>query len=565
MPNRETGSLREIADRYWEFVCEERPVVALLAGQPTGFQLLREAPADHLRRASRAERLLEELRPFKPGDLETADRATLLLLRHELEILRDLVKVDGHLRPLLFLGGPEFQLSYMSNSVSLSSATDAEAWLERLSSVPASLAGVLDCLREGNARGINQPKLVLKSAIACIRNAIAIDPEKSPYHAPVLRAAARIPALDHIIPLSIGLVKNAVYSAFEAFAHELETKLLPTSRDTIACTDAPNGPAYYELLIRQHTTINSTPDSIHDLGLMEIERLTDEAAALAAAAGYPNDLAKFREALARPERCAKTADALRGEIEQLTKRIDAKLPPLFGKLPRMTYGVESIPVAASERLPAGYAQPNPADNTAPGVFWITSQTEKCPRHMHLPLALHEAWPGHLMHLALIQEQETLPAFRRFGAAEYSACLEGWALYCERLGEEMGMYDTPQKRYGATELELWRAVRLVLDTGLHTKGWTREQGVDFAAEYLAMPRPAIEAEVDRYIAMPGQALAYQIGNLKFRELRRRAQERLGSNFRVRDFHDALMACGAVTLPILDELIETWMSHVEQATS
>jgi uncharacterized protein (DUF885 family) len=223
----------------------------------------------------------------------------------------------------------------------------------------------------------------------------------------------------------------------------------------------------------------------------------------------------------------------------------------------MTYGVQSIPESVAHGMPPAYAQPNPADRTSSGVHWVTSIPAMCPQYLHIPLALHEAWPGHLMHVALIQEQTHLPAFRRYGALGYSACLEGWALYCERLGEEMGLYDTPQKRYGPIEMEMWRAVRLVVDTGLHARNWTRRQAIDFAAGHLALPLATIEAEVDRYIAMPAQALAYQLGNLRFRSMRKKAELRLGERLRLRDFHDALMACGPVTLPILEELMLDWI--------
>jgi uncharacterized protein (DUF885 family) len=176
----------------------------------------------------------------------------------------------------------------------------------------------------------------------------------------------------------------------------------------------------------------------------------------------------------------------------LSKRIDARIPEFFGRVPRTTYGVRSIPEAIAEKMPPAYAQPGPADRSAAGVHWVTSIPGKCPRHMHVPLAMHEAWPGHLMHLALIQEMEHLPAFRRYGALRYSACLEGWALYCEGLGEEMGFYDTPEKRYGRLDMEMWRAVRLVVDTGIHAKGWSRDQAMAFLEEHIVMPRSTIEA-------------------------------------------------------------------------
>jgi uncharacterized protein (DUF885 family) len=181
--------------------------------------------------------------------------------------------------------------------------------------------------------------------------------------------------------------------------------------------------------------------------------------------------------------------------------------------------------------------------------------------MHAPIALHEAWPGHLMHLALIQEMEALPNFRRFGFMKYTSCLEGWALYCERLGEEMGFYDTPEMRYGPLDTEMWRACRLVVDTGIHAKGWSREQAIDFMRTNLALPLETIEAEVDRYIGWPGQALAYQLGNIVFRGIRQKAEARLGADLRIRDFHDALMAAGPVSLPILKTVMDEW---IEQRT-
>ena len=283
-------------------------------------------------------------------------------------------------------------------------------------------------------------------------------------------------------------------------------------------------------------------------------------------AGFPDDVEGFRRRLQTDnQQFAPNAEALREQIEVLSKRIEGRIPEFFGRTPRTTYGVSSIPEAVADKMPPAYAQPNPADGSAAGVHWVTSLPGKCPRYIHLPLALHEAWPGHLMHLALIQEMDQLPDFRRFGALKYTACLEGWALYCEALGEDMGFYDTPEKRYGRLEMEMWRAVRLVLDTGIHAQGWDRDKAIAFFRENMAMPLETLTAEVDRYIGLPGQALAYQLGNLKFRELRARAQAVLGEQFRIRDFHDALMAAGAVTLPVLELLINDWIAGATVAAA
>jgi uncharacterized protein (DUF885 family) len=277
-------------------------------------------------------------------------------------------------------------------------------------------------------------------------------------------------------------------------------------------------------------------------------------------AGFAGNVPGYREFLSRdPQFVAPSRDALRETIEALCKRVDRRIPEFFSLIPRITYGVLSIPDAVSARMPPAYAQPGPADGSTAGIFWISGLPSKAPSYLHPALVVHEAWPGHLMHLALLNEQTDLPAFRRHGAVKYTACVEGWALYCEGLGVEMGLYTTPHEHYGRLEMEMWRAVRLVVDTGIHVRGWSREQAIAFMTEWLTLSAETIEAEVDRYAAMPGQALGYQIGNLKLRELRQRAEAQLGSRFRHRDFHTAVMNAGAVTLPVLDDLIDDWLQR------
>jgi uncharacterized protein (DUF885 family) len=357
------------------------------------------------------------------------------------------------------------------------------------------------------------------------------------------------------------IVSEQIVPAFEAYAEFLEGPLAANARDSLSCTDSPDGEAFYRAWIRHHTTTELTPQQIHDLGLAEVRRLTVEMEAVAAEAGYRGDLAGYRQHLASDPTCIATSkEALREQIEVLSKRIDLKIPAFFGRIPRSTYGVQSITEEMSALSPPAYAQPNPADGSGPGVHWVTGLPHKAPSFMHVPLALHEAWPGHLMHLALIQEMDDLPAFRRYGALHYGACLEGWALYCERLGIEMGLYQTPHQHYGRLDMEIWRALRLVVDTGLHSQGWSRDRAIEFMSAHQAMPRATIESEVDRYISMPAQALAYQIGGLEFRRLRAQAERQLGERFDIRSFHDALMAAGPVTLPVLADVVD---EHIHRA--
>jgi uncharacterized protein (DUF885 family) len=302
---------------------------------------------------------------------------------------------------------------------------------------------------------------------------------------------------------------------------------------------------------------------VHALGLAEVARIDAEIQIVAVEAGFADNLAGYREFLASdPQFVAPNADALRHAVEALCKRVDRRIPEFFGLIPRITYGVQSIPEAVSARMPPAYAQPSAADGSSAGIFWISGMPSKAPSYLHPALVVHEAWPGHLMHLALLNEQTDTPAFRRYGAVKYTACIEGWALYCETLGIEMGLYTTPHEHYGRLEMEMWRAVRLVVDTGIHAKGWSREQAVAYMAERLTLSRETIEAEVDRYAALPGQALGYQIGNLKLRELRQRAEGRLGTRFSHRGFHEAVMTAGAVTLPVLDDLVSDWLQREQE---
>lgn len=550
-----------LAARFWDFQCEEFPLLAIHAGQDPGTDmLLRDAPEDHERRAQQARAMLLELGEIDRAQLGVQQRATAALLEHELRLLIDSVAMNAHLRPSLYPGGPDLLISYWVGTTALACADDARRYIRRLEAIPRSLKGVCDALAQGAGKGLRYPKLALERAIEQLEGLASTPIDEGPYLEPLQRLAGRSKGLADLVEDGRKVVTNIVYPAFADYRLFIVRELLPRARESLACTADENGDNYYRFLIRQFTSLEQSAKDIHTLGLSEVERLVAAMADIAQSAGA-EDIVDFRRRLNTDnDQFAESAEALREQFEILSKRIDARIPEFFGRTPRTTYGVRSMPVTLSAKLPPAYAQPNPADGSAAGVHWITSIPEKCPRYMHIPLALHEGWPGHLMHIALIQEMCQLPAFRRYGADRYTACLEGWALYCEALGEEMGFYDTPEKIYGRLETEMWRAVRLVVDTGIHAEGWSRDQAIDYFAEYVAMPRETITAEVDRYIAMPGQALGYQLGNLKFRQLRARSEAALGELFRVRDFHDALMAAGPVTLPVLDDVMDEWIDRV-----
>lgn len=551
--------LQALAEQFWVFQCEEYPLTGIGAGAATGDIVLREAPHDHERRAETARRLQGELDGIAADSLASDDRVTHALLARELGLLVRLVDTGAHLRPSLFPFGADMMVLLLGSIASIADRADAERYIGRLAVVPAVLDGTIATLRAGLSAGHRYPSLIVAHAVAQARALAAMAAEQSPLLDPFTRGAAPARALADFETAARHTIANIVLPAFARYADMLEHELGPEARTSLAYTDAPGGDEHYRLAIAQHATVDDVAETIHALGLAEVARLSAELEAVAVDAGFPGDIAGLRRRARSPDQFASSADALRERMAALSKSIDARIPEIVGRLPRATYGVRTIPEAMAGRLPPAYAQPGPADGTAAGTFWVTPDPAKLPAYLHPAIALHEAWPGHLMHIALIQEREDLPAFRRHGATRYAAYLEGWALYCEWLGEELGLIATPLARFGRLDLEMWRACRLVVDTGIHALGWSREQAVGYMRAHLALPVAVIGTDVDRYVGWPGQALAYQLGNRAFRDLRREAEAALGERFQRRGFHDALIAAGPVTLPILTDVMRAWIEE------
>lgn len=553
-------ALAALAEHYWAFECHALPLSAVLAGQTLHDAVLfRESAADHQRRNTDAGDLLARAEQIDTGPLNAQERATLALIQRELAGLRAQHAVDSWQRPWLFPAGPDFTAMFWANSTSISDAAAAALYVDRLAGLPAYLRDVQSNIEAGHVRGYRYPRVVLHSAAANTRGILGAAPETSAWLSPFKRSpSAAQPGVLAQAERALGVVRGALLPALQAWAGFLESLVARGARESLSCVDGPAGAAYYRTWVQHFTSTTNDPDAVHALGLAEVARLEREIEAVAGEAGHAGDVPGYRAFLASdPQFVAPSRDALRESIEALCKRVDRRIPEFFSLIPRITYGVQSIPDAVSARMPPAYAQPSPADGTAAGIFWISGLPSKAPSYLHPALVVHEAWPGHLMHLALLNEQSELPAFRRYGAVKYTACVEGWALYCEMLGVELGVYTTPHEHYGRLEMQMWRAVRLVVDTGIHWYGWSREQAVAYMAGRLSLSRETIEGEVDRYAALPAQALGYQIGGLKVGELRQRAEAQLGARFRHRDFHAAVMSAGAVTLPVLDDLVSDWL--------
>lgn len=557
-----SDTLKSLCDRYWAFLRHEFPFNALLAGDPPeGDVLFREAPADHDRRAARAAAFLDEISALDVQALTREEANTLRLLERELTDLCEAYRTLSHLRPWLLPAGPEFNTIYFAQTSSISSFADARLYAARLAHLPQYFADIRACLSKGHDQGLRHPRVVLEAAIANLRRSVDGPIADLPWMMPFKRAnGVDAPSLCTTRDSSCQSIETGIVPAILKLADFMERTLLASARESITCQDNPLGADYYAFWARHFTTVGLTPQQIHELGLREVARIDSEIAAVARDAGFADDVQAYRQHLrTSPEFYLPSAASLRQHVESLAKRIDGLIPRIIGHVPRITYGVQSIPAGASLKLPVAYAQPNPTDRSSPGVFWINGLPDRAPTYGLPSITLHEAWPGHLMHIALMQEMDQLPMFRRANFTKYTACLEGWAMYCEWLGVELSLYGTPHEHFGRLDMEMWRACRLVVDTGIHLMGWGRDQAIEYMVERLTLSREAIEAEVDRYISMPAQALGYLIGGLKFRELRDRAQRRLGDRFRVREFHDHLMATGAVTLPLLEESVDEWLAE------
>lgn len=553
-------TLTKLAADYWEFRLRESPSLALeLDDRRYRHELFRESIEDHARYDREAAAFLQRLDALPRAHLRVEDEFTSRLLERELQDARDHFAFESHLRPMLFPDGPEMRIAAAVEKTALTNIEDARDYLTRLETIPALFAAHRERLWAGVEAGYRLPQPVLPRMCRASESFLAPVVENSIWYKPMVRVAGHDgPELNRLRTELAALIEQNIQPAYRQWADELRERYAPHCRQSISIGEEPGGEDYYRFLVRNHTTTTLEPTQIHAIGRAETARISAEMLHVASKAGFTDDLAGFRASLCANEKyISGSREELRERIEVLAKRIDGRIPELFKRLPRMTYGVESIPEALATQLPPAYAQPNPSNGRAAGIFWITSLPKAAPAYLHAPLTLHEAWPGHLMHLALIQEMKSLPSFRRHGLAGYSAYIEGWALYCERLGHDLGLLDEPALHYGRLEMEIWRAVRLVVDTGIHALGWSREQALAYMSQHLTLPKATIEAEVDRYIGWPAQALAYKLGEIKVRELRERATDTLGPKFDLREFHDRVIDCGPVTLQLLDRHVQEWI--------
>ncbi len=550
----------------WEWRLRESPAFASVLGDKRYNDRWPDAsPAAFERRHERRLATVAKLKAIPPASLSAADKVNYQLFRRELEDSIGEYDFGWHLLAVSQMGGIQ-QQDDLANQLRFTTVKDYEDWIARLRAFPAYMDQTIALMREGIRRRMVHPRVIMERIPGQIEKQLVAAPEQSPFYKPFTEFDASMAAADRarLAAAAAAAVSEGVLPAFRRFQEFIAQEYLPACSERIGAAELPRGRELYAFLARAHTTTNLTPDQIHDTGVAEVKRIRAEMQRIIEQVGFRGSFAEFLHFLRTdPQFYYKSGEELLAAYRALSKQIDPQLVRVFRKIPRMPYGVEPIPMhLAPDNTTAYYSQPA-ADGSRPGTYYVNLyKPEVRPKFEMEALSIHEAVPGHHLQIALAMELGELPEFRRYGG--YTAFVEGWALYSESLGEEMGFYKDPYSKFGQLTYEMWRAVRLVVDTGMHVKGWTRQQAIDFFKDNAGKTEADIINEIDRYIAWPGQALAYKIGQLKIKELRARATRELGARFDLGDFHDVVLGSGAVPLEVLEANAAAWIARAGQAS-
>jgi len=551
--------LNDLVADYEAYALSQDPIQAGHEGDVKAQARLRDVSpgADALRR-SFYEEFKQRLDAIPAAGLSTDAKLNRAFLAWTLDRRIKSIGFDEARMPFNSDSGFDQDLGYYAGSTHIGSEADAQAWLSRLKAIPRFYAQNIENARRGAKTHFTQPRSTSESVLARAKAMAAAPLETDPLLQPF--DAAKLPAarLAELKAEALAVLREKVRPAQRDFATFLQTEYVPASRKALAARTLPNGEAYYTWLVADHTTTALTPDQIHELGLSEVKRIRAQMETVKTEAGFTGDLSAFIAMLRKdPRFYAKTREELLEKTALADKRMDDQLPRWFATLPRLTFGVRPVPAEIEEGYTsARYFEGAPKQGIAGGHMVNTSHLDQRPLYEIPSLSAHEAVPGHHLQIALGQELQGVPAFRR--NADVTAFTEGWGLYSERLAGEMGMYRDAYERFGALSMEMWRACRLVADTGMHWKGWTVEQAKVCFTENTALAPLNIDVELARYVSWPGQALAYKVGQLKILELRDRAKSKLGDKFDIRRFHDAVLLAGPLPMDLLEGRIDAWIA-------
>jgi uncharacterized protein (DUF885 family) len=559
--------LDAIFESYFEDALKLSPLTATFIGDARyNDQLPNSIGPDYIATARALNhRYLEAIKAIDPGSLAPADRISydIFLAERERELRAE--RFPSELLPLNQAGSLLTLMPALGaggNAQPFATVKDYDNWLKRLDGLAVWMDQAIVNLRAGAQRGVVQPRAVMEKVLPQLDAMAVARAQDSQYFAPVKQFPDTFADADRerLTAAYTRQLDTTLLPAYRRLRDFVRDEYLPQTRSTVAWTALPDGAAWYQYYVQEHTTTTMSAEEIHRLGLSEVARIRAEMDGVRQQVGFKGDLPAFFEFLETDPRFYFTrgADLLEG-YRALKTRIDAALPKLFSVFPKADYEVREVEAFRAESAAGGSYQPPSADGSRPGIFYVNTFNLKAqPKYGMETLSLHEAAPGHHFQVAIQQELEGVPRFRRFGG-DYTAYVEGWALYAESLGKELGFFTDPYQWFGRLNDEMLRAMRLVVDTGLHAKGWSREQAIRFMLDNSTMAESDVVSEVDRYVAWPGQALGYKVGDLALQGLRRKAQAALGPKFDVRDFHRVVLSDGAVPLDVLEAKVERWVAE------
>ena len=512
-------------------------------------------------RAGFAQKIIERLGNIDTSKLSFEDKITLQLFQFIQQDIIDQFKLNGHLNPILADDGFHIAFSFTPEAFAFDSEKDYQNYISVLNAYPKYVKQHIGLMREGLNTGMSMPKIVLEGYEVTYDKHIVTDPKASVFYKPFTQFPDNISKEQQqkILAKGRAAILNGAVAGYQFFSDFMKNEYIPNTRISTGAKDLPNGEAFYKQRIKYYTTLTLSPDSIHRLGLKEVKRIKLEMNAIINEVQFEGSFGEFLNFLRTDEQFyAKTPKELLREAAWISKSMDGRLPKLFGKLPRQPYTVNPVPDHLAPKYTGGRYVPGSIETNNPGQYWVnTYSLENRPLYVLEALSFHEAVPGHHLQEALSRELTHLPKFRQ--SLYLSAFGEGWGLYSEYLGIEAGFYQDPYSRFGRLTYEMWRACRLVVDTGLHTKGWTRDEVIEYLSQNTALSIHEITTETDRYISWPAQALSYKIGELKIKALRSKAELKLGEKFDVRAFHDLILSQGTVTLEIMESMVDRFIKN------
>jgi uncharacterized protein (DUF885 family) len=559
------AELASLFDRYFEETLELNPLQATFIGDNRYNDRLPNSigPEQRAKQRDLNERYLASAKKIDPDALDGPERISLEIFLRERARALEAERFPDHLIPIDQAGGLLTTMPALgsgTNAQPFVTVQDYDNWLRRVDGQIVWMDQAIVNMREGMAKGVVQPRPVMEKVLPQLDAMIVDDPTSSDYYGPIRKLPSDFSAADRerLTAAYTSTIRDKLVPAYRRLRTFVHDEYLPHARASVAWTALPDGEAWYAFFVAEHTTTSMTPEEIHQLGLSEVARILGEMDKVRQRVGFQGDLHAFFTYLRTDPKFYYTrgADLVAGYLD-VKKRIDAALPKLFSVFPKADYEVREVEAFRARSAAGAYYQQASADGSRPGIFYVNTYDLKSqPRFGMETLSLHEASPGHHFQQSIQQELTGLPRFRRFGG-DYTAYVEGWALYAEFLGPELGLFTDPYQRFGRLNDEQLRAMRLVVDTGLHAKGWTREQAIGYMVANSTLAPSDVESEVERYIAWPGQALGYKVGDLRIQALRRKAEAALGPKFDVRDFHREVLSDGAVPMEILERKIDRWI--------